>query len=349
MTRDDLFTDKLYQAIITSPTKIKELVKTPLLATLLAISYKSAQKIPLEFSEFYDQLFQILLIRHDGAKLGWHRERKSKLTDEEMQRIFEAVCFNSRKKNSIDFTRNDFLDLTKKAIDTTLINCREADYLSDIKKITCLVVSEAQGYSFIHASVPEFFSAKYIKSLNEKKVIDFYGKIISGRWKKWRPEIYFLEQIDNFRFIKYFQTPDIINSLKLIGLDGDFSLQKIVDFLRCIKINKIYERKDSSSDPYVRYLYNHSMDNNAYYLSNIVGRAVMLCTANSRQNWVGYFEENDDRQEANLFDIISRYPFENRKEIFDLIEKFIKELQKKISENVKRIALLEQVNEFDDI
>lgn len=349
LTRDKFFTEKLIQAIKTSPTKIKELIKTPLLATLLAISYKSAQKIPLEFAEFYDQLFQILLIRHDGAKLGWHRERKSKLTDDEMQRVFESLCFRSRKKNSIFFTRDEFLQITKNAIDSTLINCKESDYLLDIKKITCLIVSEAQGYSFIHGSVPEFFSAKYIKSLNETKIIDFYQRILSGNWKKWRAELYFLEQIDNFRFIKHFETPDIFKALEIIEYQDTLSNIDIINLLRSIKINKIIDVNKKSGTTYSRYTYHHPMVNVGYSFWNLVYRAVILCTSGSNQNWTGYFDKNQDLSQADLTQIISIYPLQKQNEILDLIKNSIIDLKNKVSTHAKRIAALEETSEFDDL
>ncbi|WP_416637303.1 NACHT domain-containing protein [Pseudomonas sp. OHS18] len=99
ITRDPEFSARLHAAIKTSPTKIRELVTTPLLATLLAISYRNVQKIPLDFAEFYDDLFQILLVRHDVSKLGWRRSRKSKLDDRQVQQVFEAFCFATRRKN----------------------------------------------------------------------------------------------------------------------------------------------------------------------------------------------------------------------------------------------------------
>jgi predicted NACHT family NTPase len=48
-----------------------ETLITPLLVTLLVITYKSFNEIPDQHSEFYDSLFQTLLKRHDGSKAGF--------------------------------------------------------------------------------------------------------------------------------------------------------------------------------------------------------------------------------------------------------------------------------------
>lgn len=290
VTRDETFSKKLVQAINTSPTKIKELIKTPLLATLLAISYKSAQKIPLEFSEFYDQLFQILLIRHDGSKLGWHRERRSNLTDQDMQRVFESLCFNCRKLKEITFNREDFLRIAKKSIDKSLVTCKEGDYVFDISKITCLVVSESQGYSFIHSSVPEFFSSKYIRSLGEEKSIEYYRKLLDGAWKRWRPEIVFLEQIDSYRFIKHFETPDILNVTEVFKTNNEISPFKIHEFLKTIVINKKLEKDPASGLVYTRYHYVPPSQYSGYSAGNLVQRVVLLCTSGSAEGWTKIFE-----------------------------------------------------------
>lgn len=349
LTRDKIFTEKLYKAITTSPTKIQDLIKTPLLATLLAISYKSAQKIPLEFSEFYEQLFQILLIRHDGAKLGWHRERKSRLTDDEMQRVFESLCFKSRKINSLIFKKPDFNDLAKKAIESSLINCKESDYIHDISKITCLVVNESQGYSFIHSSVPEFFSAKYIKSLSEKKSIDFYQKIRNEKWKKWRSEILFLEQIDNFRFIKHFETPDISSCLSLINKSSNFSILDIINLLKSITISKVTDINSTNGSLSFRYTYNHPSVHSGYTFWNLINRSVMICTSDSNQQWTSFFDKNPEVNKANLSEIISLFPLIKQNEIFKLILNYTNDLNKIFKKNVQRIAALEETSEFDDL
>lgn len=135
ITKDVTFSARIHSAIKSSPTKIRELITTPLLATLLAISYRSAQKIPLGFSEFYNDLFQILLIRHDASKLGWRRHRKSKLDDRQIQQIFEAFCFSTRRRQlaSVDFEAA--YNLTVSSIEEVGLDAEPQAFLDDIKKL----------------------------------------------------------------------------------------------------------------------------------------------------------------------------------------------------------------------
>lgn len=50
-------------AALLQSNSVRAVASTPLLATLLTIVYRSTQRIPNDFSEFYDQLFQILLVK----------------------------------------------------------------------------------------------------------------------------------------------------------------------------------------------------------------------------------------------------------------------------------------------
>ncbi|MGQ3851528.1 NACHT domain-containing protein [Pseudomonas capsici] len=225
ITKDKAFSGRIYSAIKSSPTKIRELITTPLLATLLAISYRSAQKIPLGFAEFYNDLFQILLIRHDASKLGWRRHRKSKVDDRQIQQIFEAFCFSTRKRqlNSIDYEAA--YDMAVNSIKEVGIDAEPQSFLDDIKKITCLLIEEGNKLSFVHASVQEFFAARYIKTRTDMVARRFYSQVLEKKWQQWNEELVFLKQIDSHRAMKYFFMPDIEKARKYLS-DGEDTLKK---------------------------------------------------------------------------------------------------------------------------
>lgn len=88
LPKDKNLAQRITDAILASPTQVASLAGTPLLATLLTIVYRANQKIPSDFAEFYEELFQILLIRHDRSKSGYERKRRTKISDREIQQIF---------------------------------------------------------------------------------------------------------------------------------------------------------------------------------------------------------------------------------------------------------------------
>jgi predicted NACHT family NTPase len=77
LSKDKALAKRLCTAIENSNISISTLISTPMLATLLSIVYRANQKIPSDFAEFYNELFQILLVRHDRSKAGYERKRKT--------------------------------------------------------------------------------------------------------------------------------------------------------------------------------------------------------------------------------------------------------------------------------
>jgi hypothetical protein len=251
VTKDDDLSKRLVAAVGTSPTKIRELVSTPLLATLLAISYRAAHKIPLDFAEFYDELFQILLVRHDSSKLGWRRQRKSKLNDREIQQAFEAFCFATRRKRSVPLDRDNASDIADEALKECGIVTRDpAAFLDDIKKITCLLVDEGQRSHFVHVSVQEFFAARYIRKRAEPVAMRFYAQLLVGdKWRAWNEELQFLTQIDRHRAMKFFVLPDMDSTIAdLLGTELAVSRDTIDRYLSSIVVVRRQVQRDGANN-----------------------------------------------------------------------------------------------------
>lgn len=83
--------------------------------TLLVLVYKSESKIPEQLSEFYENLFSLLLSRHDKCKPGYTRERLTRLNERKLQQVFEAFCFVTRKKELTTISRSDIHSAAEEA------------------------------------------------------------------------------------------------------------------------------------------------------------------------------------------------------------------------------------------
>jgi hypothetical protein len=280
ITRDQEFTNRLVAAVKASPLKIRELVNTPLLATLLAISYRAAHKIPLDFAEFYEELFQILLVRHDGAKLGWRRYRKTKLNDREIQQAFEAFCFATRKKQLVSIEKEAAYQYASESLSECQLTADPTHFLEDIKKITCLLTDEGKKFNFVHASVQEFFAARYIKTRAETVAQKFYQQLVNGKWAEWQEEILFLQQIDTHRASKYFKIPDLDRTLRDIKKSRiEINSLVIEDYLNGLSVRKtIREGKEVPSFIVVRKRAIHT-----YHYANIDARAFSILFAQGIQ------------------------------------------------------------------
>jgi hypothetical protein len=214
-------------ALNDSSTKINELLTTPLMITLLVLVYKAEQKIPEQFSEFYNNLFQTLLLRHDKSKPGYVRAKNCQINERKLQEIFEAFCFLASKESLTTMNFEKIHELTNNAIQNTKIDCDASSFIKDISKIACLVIEEGLDYHFIHKSVREYHAANFIKRRPDDFVIKFYGAMLQGKWEDWKQELDFLSQVDEYRFTKYFLIPYI--ETFLLNIDSVTNFHEIKD------------------------------------------------------------------------------------------------------------------------
>ncbi|MDP1615220.1 MAG: NACHT domain-containing protein [Methylococcales bacterium] len=212
----------ILKALNNSSTQINALLTTPLMMTLLVLVYKAEQKIPEQFSEFYGNLFQTLLLRHDKSKPGYVRAKNCPINERKLQEIFEAFCFLASKESLTTLNLEKIHELANNAIQNTKIECDASSFIKDISKIACLVIEEGFDYHFIHKSVREYHAANFIKRRPDEFVIKFYQAMLEGKWDDWYQELNFLSQVDEYRFTKYFLIPYIEGILRKVDSIGGY-------------------------------------------------------------------------------------------------------------------------------
>jgi len=196
---------------------IGDLLVTPLLVTLLVITYKSYSDLPDTLSEFYDALFKVLLKRHDGTKPGYRRSLKCSLNDTQYRLVFDAMCFESKQSASQSFRYDHMYDYASSALEFKGHSDDPEAYLDDIVGGTSLLVRDGQEYRFIHKSVQEYYSASFLATLPENVLMDvLQGIIIDERVDYWRQELLFLETINQYRHAKYFEIPMLNDVLQTV-------------------------------------------------------------------------------------------------------------------------------------
>ena len=211
------YADSLLTLIEAHKGNIKNLLCTPLLVTLLVVSYKSYQQLPTRLSDFYNALFQVLLQRHDGSKPNFVRIRESGLNDSLFRTAFDNLCFQTKRLWKESFAHDEMFACAKSAIEVIPdMNVAPESFLMDVVDITCLVVRDGEEFRFIHKSVQEFFVASYVREKPEKFAAQFYQRIVKNGFKyRWTQELQFLEEIDQYRFYKFFLIPQIKQLLNI--------------------------------------------------------------------------------------------------------------------------------------
>jgi len=197
--------------ILTESEFLSEVTTTPLLLILFAITYSPRKFKPDSLAEFYSSIFPAMLYRHDRLKIGFERERKSGLTDYQMQRVFEAFSFVSLKENRTRFSKPKFRQYLDLACNVeSIAKDLEDKIIEDITKITALVIPDGfDDFSFSHKSIQEYFSAVFVSRIEDYRKQLFYKAICENLddFRKWQNVISFLETIDSNAYKKYLLLP----------------------------------------------------------------------------------------------------------------------------------------------
>lgn len=214
--------EETLNAINNSSTEIKKLLTTPLMLTLLVITYRSYNRIPEQLHVFYDSLFHLLATRHDETKPAFTRKYQCDLNKDELERLFCAFCFSTMimesQKNSLTYSQvNKILHKAERLIEKESIPT--SSFLSDCTKNTCLILKDGLDYHFIHKSVKEFHAAKFIVSLPEKLKRNFYTEALDN-YIKYRQELNFLSVMDEYYYNIFYYLPLIDKLFFEIGFDG---------------------------------------------------------------------------------------------------------------------------------
>lgn len=196
-------------------TGIDALLTTPLMVALLLVRYRIDQSIPENMIAFYEDLFYLLLRRHDKTKAGYVRPRKSNVSDLALKQLFDAICYLDRKKAPGRLTVQDLQGSAEEACTLLNVSADVTNVVADIIEITCLILEEGGECRFVHKSVQEFHAASFVSDQTDEGARQFYRGMLQ-RWREWRAELFFLSQIDQYRFQKWFLIPDVEKTIRSV-------------------------------------------------------------------------------------------------------------------------------------
>lgn len=213
--------DEIVNSIHKSNSNISDLITTPLLLTLFTITYKGYNKIPETPHEFYEDLFSLLVQRHDSTKPGFIRNYSSRLNENQLETLFHAFCFYCMLKQRVSLTRNEAIEQVTLASDAVeIVPYCESNFIKDCVKNTCLIIEEGTSYHFIHKSIREYHSARYIKDADIELKKKFYHSCIE-HYDKYDEELKYLEYIDPIFFKNLFVIPAMKATLDYFNWDGN--------------------------------------------------------------------------------------------------------------------------------
>ena len=235
-----VFIGELKSAIKNSPSKISELITTPLMLTLVVLAYWSVKEIPENLPDFFEVLFKCVFSGHDNAKPYINRTLATNLSEKKLQELFEVFCFvciknkTTRSLSTANFDK--YFDLAK-----TLLNgsaCEAEDFRHDMNKVACLILPDGfDTWVFLHKSVLEYYAASFVKKSSENFAMKFYEYAMRDP-QPWMEVLTFLNYIDEYRFKKYYLLEELKTVLlELDKLDDGFSPSSLVAYFNFIGFN----------------------------------------------------------------------------------------------------------------
>lgn len=229
---------ELLGAIDRSPSRIDQIIRTPLMLTLVVIVYESEREIPPTLSDFFERLFQVVFTRHDRLKAGFNRKHHSGLSERRLQTLFEAFCFMTLQAgHGRTLSREQFNQVFDKAIAYTQgCLCEVEKFRLDITKVACLMLEEGIDLAtFLHKSIVEYYAAAFISHSTDDVARLFYQHALEN-YKPWAPVISFLRDVDQYRFAKEYtmhEASSFLQSIEAICESKDQS--KLVKFIHTLQ------------------------------------------------------------------------------------------------------------------
>lgn len=162
--------------------KHKSFLSTPLLSTLMMLTYEQNANIPDKMHLFYLRAFETLFDKHDTYKEQYERKRKSNLRIDQFSKLFSVFCFNSYMNEKFEFSKSDIIELINDAISYCGYALNPEEVLFDLTESVCLVQIEGNLYSFVHRSFQEYFTAVFLSQCPEQFRGEFLDEFVFRPW-----------------------------------------------------------------------------------------------------------------------------------------------------------------------
>jgi len=211
LTKDHDITAQLMDKISTSSISMQQLLCTPLMLTLFLKTYEVKLKTPLTLSEFYSDLFDVLMNRHDALKAPFNRNRFIDLDDSTLQNIFEEFCLYTKNNgNKLTFSKSYMKEGLEESAKILNLSIDPKNLIEEFTKNICLILQDGNDYSFIHKSIQEFFVANLIKSFDIEYLKEFYTQMrCMEASHEYSIELAFLRELDRLNYTKYYLIPNL--------------------------------------------------------------------------------------------------------------------------------------------
>ena len=221
----------------------KEFLSNPLLASMMLLTFDEYGDIPAKRHIFYEKCFQVLIKEHDASKGRFHRSLKSKLSHENLEKVFMYFCAITYQDQKYRFNLqkvDKYIELASQTLSSDKI-CKGNDIRYDFVHSMSLLLQDGNFFEFIHRSFQEYFFAKFI--VNDRK-LELENKLdnIDGLFSLAKSNL--IAMIDDMDH-DYFETEYVLKKLAILNeyfesIDAENEPEKIFNkFITTIRMVRL--------------------------------------------------------------------------------------------------------------
>ncbi len=188
---------------LSSSKKYLPLLSNPLFLLLFINSFESYPKLPPKKSSFYWQVFDALFEKHETfSKSGYRRNKLSELKREDFEFVLNSFSFASYFQSQFSFNQMYFEKVLREIKKKYKTKFEPTDFVEDLKVTLSIIVEEGNELSFVHRTLQEYFTARYLSFLDEKDKHSFFRKLASKQIREIS-HTFLLELISELYPIEY--------------------------------------------------------------------------------------------------------------------------------------------------
>lgn len=144
-----------------------DLIKNPMMLTLLFRAYGYINEIPPKLYMFFDQVYKSLYNGHDLMK-GLRRDHYTNLDIDQFQFMLSLIAIRSIK-NGPSYDRSTLISLITQAFNQSGKSDQSADsFLKDLLQAVPLMTDEGNEIRWVHKSFQDYFAAYYISYIADE-------------------------------------------------------------------------------------------------------------------------------------------------------------------------------------
>ena len=162
--------DKLYDSH-------QSFLSSPLLTTIMLLTYEEFAEIPDKMHAFYSQAFDTLFQKHDAQKEQFNRRTYTGLTREDFKSCLAAFSAMSYLQGTHSFSYSLLVTTAQAAVNylrgadrQSFPNLTAEQFINDLRESVCLLQQDGLDFTFVHRSFQEYFAAVFAITMHSSKI-----------------------------------------------------------------------------------------------------------------------------------------------------------------------------------